>query len=95
MRTDLNTPGERCEGRSWVTLQVNNFAFGSFSTDLASLARRSMSASSSKSDRIAASEQNDLLCQGTKSLRDSGELRLVLSDAPGGEIVGSGGSFLS
>jgi hypothetical protein len=32
---------------------------------------------------------------GTKSLRDSGEVRLVLSDIPMEEIVGSGGSALS
>jgi hypothetical protein len=33
--------------------------------------------------------------QSTKSLRDSGEVRLVLSDIPMEEIVGSGGSALS
>jgi hypothetical protein len=38
---------------------------------------------------------SDVMGQCTKSLRDSGELRLVLSAAPSGEIVGSGGSFLS
>jgi hypothetical protein len=35
------------------------------------------------------------MCQGTKSLRDSGEVRLALSIIPRGEIVGSGGSALS
>jgi hypothetical protein len=34
-------------------------------------------------------------CQGTKSLRDSGGVRLVLSTIPREEIVGSGGSALS
>ena len=33
--------------------------------------------------------------QGTKSLCDSGEVRLVLSTVPKGEIVASGGSALS
>jgi hypothetical protein len=35
------------------------------------------------------------MCQSTKSLRDNGEARLVLSPIPGGEIVGSWGSALS
>jgi hypothetical protein len=34
-------------------------------------------------------------CQSTKSLRDSGEVRLGLSIIPRGEIAGSGGSTLS
>jgi hypothetical protein len=34
-------------------------------------------------------------CQSTKSLSDSGEVRLILSIIPRGEIVGSGGSTLS
>ena len=35
------------------------------------------------------------MCQRTKSLRDSGEVRLVLSIIPRGAIIGSGGSALS
>ena len=34
-------------------------------------------------------------CHSSKSLCDSGEVRLVLSIIPRGEIVGSGGSALS
>src|ERR1700730_116215 len=45
--------------------------------------------------RLAALQRTAGQCQGTKSLRDSGEVRLVLSIIPRGEIVGSGGSVLS
>jgi hypothetical protein len=39
--------------------------------------------------------QHFAMCQSTKSLCDSGEVRLGLSIIPRGEIAGSGGSGLS
>ena len=76
-------------------IEVSNFRFGSFASDQMSRRASPNVRYASDSDRMYAPQRTDAMGQSTKSLCDSGEVRLVLSIIPRGEIVGSGGSALS